>query len=90
MKRLLLYTAAAAFVALGGCADDEYRETRLSVSGGYADAGDYDMAYDERHREWWAEHERDRAFERRAALREHRRFCERYPDDASCAGWFHP
>ena len=50
----------------------------------------YDMSFDERHRTWWAEHERDRAFERRAALREHRRFCERYPEDVSCEGWYRP
>jgi hypothetical protein len=87
MKPLFICFAAASLLALGGCAD-EYSDSGYYVSGGYAPET-YDMAYDERHRAWWAEHERDRAFERHAALREHRRFCDRYPEDTSCEGWFH-
>ena len=89
MKPLRICLAVVGVLALGACADD-YSDTEYSVSGGgYASPNYYDMAYDERHRAWWAEHERDRAFERRMALREHRRFCDRYPDDVSCEGWYH-
>ena len=87
MKPLRICLAALGVLALGACAD-EYTTTEYRQSGGYIAANDYDMSYDERHRTWWSEHERDRAFERRDALREHRRFCERYSDDASCEGWF--
>ena len=87
MKPLRLCLAALGALSLGACADT-YSTTEYTTSGGYVAPDYYDMSYDERHRAWWAANERDRAFERRLALREHRRFCDRYPSDLSCEGWY--
>ena len=88
MKPHRLCIAVLGSLALGACAAT-YRASETTVSGGYAQDY-YDMSYDERHRAWWAENERDQAFERRVALDEHRQFCARSPNDVSCEGWYHP
>jgi hypothetical protein len=47
-----------------------------------------DNAYEDRHRAWWAEQRREDAYERRAAIREHRAWCHDHPSDSSCNGWY--
>jgi hypothetical protein len=83
MRPLRIAFAVLSLAALGACADD-YNGSGYYASGGYVDP------YEERHRAWWAAHNRELAYERREAVREHRVFCSKYPDDGSCVGWYHP
>ena len=83
MKPLRIALAALSLTALGACAD-------TYGSNGYASSGGYVDPYEERHRSWWAAHNRELAYERREALREHRVFCSKDPNDMSCAGLYEP
>ena len=83
MKPLRIAFAALSLAALGACADT-YGSNDSARSGGYADG------YEARHRAWWAAHNRELAYERREAIREHRVFCSKEPEDVSCSGWYRP
>ncbi len=95
MKPLHLSLALLGALGLAACASD-YRSSDSTASGGgytgpaAVPADYYDMAYDERHRAWWLDNERDQDFDRRVALTQHRAYCDRNASDLSCEGWYHP